>query len=97
MQPSTLAYDLFQRMTWQLLEGLPLAICQYILNLYQSFLDLIVLRWVNTGHGSKGWTYCWGSSTLLAQLITGQVAIYIQISMPRARTLCQLKCLRSPV
>jgi len=28
--------------------------------------------WVNTGHGSKGWTYCWGSSTLLAQLITGQ-------------------------
>jgi len=28
--------------------------------------------WVNTGHGSKGWTYCWGSASLLAQLVTGQ-------------------------
>ena len=45
-------------------------ICLYLLHLR------LFGRWVNTGHGSKGWTYCWGSASLLAQLITGQVCIY---------------------
>jgi len=28
--------------------------------------------WVNTGHGSKGWTYSWGAARLLADMVMGE-------------------------
>lgn len=35
----------------------------------QTHLDNL---YVNTGHGSKGWTFSWGSAMLLAQIIMGE-------------------------
>ena len=38
-------------------------ISQYVFIIYQ-----IKNLFANTGHGSKGWTYSWGSATLLAKV-----------------------------
>ena len=43
--------------------------------------------YANTGHGSKGWTYSWGSAVLLAKVETETQAVVLQ---PDKNILCRL-------